>query len=117
MVAMDIKSNLEAYGPVCGLKDPPVDRLQRSIEILRSAGIPYEFRTTVIDELHDEDVFEKIGELIEGEERYFLQRFEDSGELIEEDRFHAPSEEKLMKLLEIVRKKVPKAQIRGGEIL
>lgn len=116
-VAMDIKSNLEAYGPVCGLKDPPVDRLQRSIEILRSAGIPYEFRTTVIDELHDEDVFEKIGELIEGEERYFLQRFEDSGELIEEDRFHAPSEEKLMKLLEIVRKKVPKAQIRGGEIL
>ena len=116
-VAMDVKNYLEGYDRVCGLIEPPVDKLQRSIRIIRESGTPYEFRTTVIDELHDEESFEKIGELIEGADRYFLQRFEDSGELIEENRFHATSEEKLMKLLEIVRKKVPNAQIRGGEIL
>ena len=57
-----------------------------------------------------------IGDLIAGADRYFLQRFEDSGELIVEGRYHAPSEEKLMRLLQTVREKVPNAGIRGGEI-
>lgn len=116
-VAMDIKSDIGGYDKVCGLMNPPREKLLESIRILRESGTPHEFRTTVIDELHDEAVFERIGELLEGEKKYFLQRFEDSGELIEEGRYHAPSEEKLKRLLEIVRKKVPEAQIRGGEIL
>ena len=116
-VAMDIKTSLDGYKDACGITNPPIDKLTESIAILRSSGVPFEFRTTVIDELHDEEVFSRIGDLIEGVDRYYLQRFEDSGELIEEGRYHAPSEEKLRRLLEVVRKKVPKAQIRGGEIL
>ena len=115
MVAMDIKTTPEDYGTVCGLADPPVAKLKESIGILRSCNIPFEFRTTVIDEIHDEAVMEKIGELIEGVDRYFLQQFEDSGELIEEGRFTPPSMEKMERLLEIVRQKVPNAQIRGIE--
>ena len=115
--AMDIKSTIEGYGSACGLKNPPFDQLRESISILMEGKIPFEFRTTVVDELHDEAVFEGIGELIAGAPRYFLQRFEDSGELIEEGVFHAASEEKMMRLLAQVRKKVPNAQIRGGEIL
>ena len=116
-VAMDIKSTLEGYKDVCGLMSPPADKLKESIDLLQNSGIPFEFRTTVIDEFHDEKVFAGIADLIEGTERYFLQRFEDSGELIEEGRLHPASEEKLMRLLEIARTKVPNAQIRGGEIL
>ena len=116
-VAMDIKCDLEGYGTVCGLTNPPLDKLRESIEILKSSGIPFEFRTTVMDELHNEEVMGRIADLIEGADRYFLQRFEDSGELIEEGKYHAPSEEKLMRLLEVVRRKVPNAQIRGGEII
>ena len=37
--------------------------------------------------------------------------------LIEEGVYHAASEEKMMRLLAQVRKKVPNAQLRGGEIL
>ena len=116
-VAMDIKDPLGSYGKVCGLTDPPVEKLSESIALLKGSGIPYEFRTTVIDEFHDEESMAGIADLIEGAERYFLQRFEDSGELIEEGIYHAPSEEKLMKLLKMVRQKAPSAQIRGGEIL
>lgn len=116
-VAMDVKSTMKGYGPICGLKDPPTDRLKESISILMEGKVPYEFRTTVVDEFHDEEVFEGIADLIAGAPRYFLQRFEDSGELIEEDKFHPVSEEKLERLLALVRKKVPAAQIRGGEIL
>ena len=116
-VAMDVKSTMKGYGSICGLKDPPTNRLKESISILMEGKVPYEFRTTVVDEFHDEEVFEGIADLIEGAKRYFLQRFEDSGELIEEDKFHPASEEKMERLLALVRKKVPAAQIRGGEIL
>ncbi|SCW65915.1 pyruvate formate lyase activating enzyme [Ruminococcaceae bacterium YRB3002] len=116
-VAMDIKSDLDGYAEATGVKDPPVDKIRESIDLLKNSGIPFEFRTTVIDELHNTEVMAAIADLIEGADRYFLQRFEDSGELIEEGRFHAPSEEKLMELLKVVRTKVPNASIRGGEII
>ena len=114
-VAMDIKSSMEGYGVVCGLSNPPAAKLMESISILRNSGIKHEFRTTVIEEVHDEEIMKKIGELIEGADRYFLQQFEDSGELIEEGRYTSPSMEKMEKLLAIVRDKVPNAQIRGIE--
>lgn len=116
-VAMDIKADEDNYAKVCGLKELPLSKIKESIKIIRESGTPYEFRTTVIDELHDEKVMEGIGDLIEGADKYFLQRFEDSGELIEEGKFHPTGEEKLQRLLETVRQKVPNAMIRGGEIL
>ena len=116
-VAMDIKAPIEDYGPVCGLMNPPLDKLKESIAILREGKVGYEFRTTIVDEFHDLEAMEKIGELIEGAPKYYLQRFEDSGELIEEGKFHATSEEKLKDLLVQVRKRVPNAEIRGGEII
>jgi len=112
-VAMDIKSPPEEYSEVCGLCDPPVEKLRESIAILRDGRVPYEFRTTVIDEIHNEKMMERIGELIEGAPRYFLQQFEDSGELVEEGRFTSPSMEKMENLLATVRRRVPNAQIRG----
>ena len=114
-VAMDIKSDLEGYGTAIGVPDAPTDKILQSIRILKESGVPFEFRTTVMDELHDENVFEGIGKLIEGADRYFLQMFEDSGELIEEGRFHAPSEEKMQRLLAVARKWIPNAQIRGDK--
>ena len=111
--AMDIKYDIDGYSKVCGLLNPPVDKLKESVAILKSSGIPYEFRTTVMDEVHNEEVMAKIADLIEGTDRYFLQKFEDSGELIEEGKYHTPSEEKMKSLLRVVRKKVPSAKIRG----
>lgn len=80
-VAMDIKNSPEKYSMTAGV---PVcmDKIKKSIDILISSGIDHEFRTTVVKPLHEKDDFQKIGELIRGAKRYYLQQFLDSGDLI-----------------------------------
>ena len=50
------------------------------IDVYKRQG--YEFRTTVVAPLHDEESMLGIGRLIKGAGRYFLQGFADSGALI-----------------------------------
>jgi len=73
-VAMDIKAPIERYPEiVCAKVD--TEAVLKSIEILKSSGVDFEFRTTVVkSQLLHED-FEKIGELINGSEKYYLQKF------------------------------------------
>ena len=73
-VAMDIKAPIERYPEiVCAKVD--AEAVLKSIEILKSSEVDFEFRTTVVkSQLLHED-FEKIGELINGSEKYYLQKF------------------------------------------
>lgn len=72
--AMDIKAPIEKYSQVTCTKVNAKDIL-KSIEILKNSGIDYEFRTTVVkSQLFAED-FEKIAQMIEGCEKYYLQKF------------------------------------------
>lgn len=72
-VAMDVKTSLAEYPKLGGLVKP--GNIAKSIEILKSGSIPYEFRTTFIKEMHTEDVLEDMKQLLRGAERYFLQTF------------------------------------------
>lgn len=73
-VAMDIKAPIEKYSQITCTKVNTKDVL-KSIEILKSSNIAYEFRTTVVkSQLFPED-FEQIAQMIEGCEKYYLQRF------------------------------------------
>lgn len=58
--------------------------VRSSVALLKEAGIAYEFRTTVVRELHTREDLEEICQWIEGCPAYYLQKFEDSGELIGE---------------------------------
>lgn len=111
-IAMDVKNSQEKYGITIGLPDFDISKVSRSIEILREGKINYEFRTTVIDEYHDEESFVKIGEWIDGAEAYYLQCFTDRDTVIERN-LTAPSEEKLRRYAEIVAPHVRKAELRG----
>ena len=66
MVAMDIKSSKESYAKVSGCKNIDLTSICESVEFLLSDVIPYEFRTTVVRELHDKSDFESIGKWIAG---------------------------------------------------
>ena len=59
-VAMDIKNSKEKYPETAGLNDLQIEKIEESVELLAGATIPYEFRTTVVDELHDEESFRGI---------------------------------------------------------
>ena len=112
-VAMDIKSAPETYEIAIG-KAFPVERFQRSAEIIRASGIPHEFRTTLVKGIHRPKDMEGIGKWLSGEEKYFLQGFVDSGNLIGSG-FEAFSHEEMKEFLNIIRKYVPAAKLRGQE--
>ena len=112
-VAVDIKNSPERYAQTAGLEALDLGPLRESVALLLSGAAPdYEFRTTVVDELHDADSFHGIGAWIEGAERWFLQAFTDRESVIFSG-FHAPSEARLREYLAIVRPHVRQAGIRG----
>ncbi|OYO76325.1 anaerobic ribonucleoside-triphosphate reductase activating protein, partial [Lachnotalea glycerini] len=54
-IAMDIKSSYENYYKVAGLDRLDMNKIDNSIHMIMESGIDYEFRTTLIKELHSMD--------------------------------------------------------------
>ena len=111
-VAMDIKNAPDKYGMTIGIEDYDMDEILRSVDFLLSGTISYEFRTTVVREFHKREDFAAIGRWIKGAERYYLQSFQDSGDLIRPG-LRAYTKEILVQALEIIRRNVPNAELRG----
>ncbi|MCR5322605.1 MAG: anaerobic ribonucleoside-triphosphate reductase activating protein [Lachnospiraceae bacterium] len=111
--AMDIKTSPARYALAAGLKALDMGDIFNSVEILMNSGIDYEFRTTIVDEIHHRDDLIEIGEWIAGAKAYYLQCYKDSGDLISPDGLHAPSLEKLELFRDIVIPFVPNTGIRG----
>ena len=113
-VAMDIKGPDTKYSDVCGVDmDKYMSDIRESITYLLSDAVDYEFRTTVVRELHSYDDFYSIGEWIGGAKRYFLQQFKDSGDLISNKKFTAYNKEEMEAILEIIKPYIPSAELRG----
>ena len=110
-VAMDIKNSKEKYALTAGA-DIDIEKISESVDILMSSGIEYEFRTTVVKELHSPEDIRGVGEWIAGADKYFLQSFTDSGELIA-DGYSAHTPQDMASLLEIAKQYVPSAALRG----
>ena len=115
-VAMDLKNSPQKYPLTCGFKDKPYEEFflpfKKSIEILTSGKIDYEFRTTIVPELHSVSDIEKIGQEIKGAKRWYLQSFKDSGDLIS-----GPFTEPTLEFLEQLKQKAENfavlCEIRG----
>ncbi len=110
-VAMDIKSSPAGYAAATGT-EVDVTVYDRSVQILRDSGVPYEFRTTAVGGIHTPEDFAAIGRWLGDVPRYFIQRFVDSGQLIGEG-YTAFSMDEMEQLLTIVREYIPAAQLRG----
>ncbi len=110
-VAMDIKNSLDAYAQTCGLPELPAG-VEESMDLLMRGTLPYEFRTTIVRELHTAERIEALAKRIRGCDRYFLQLFTDSGDLLA-DGLSAPSESVAKEWLSIAQKYVPNAKLRG----
>jgi pyruvate formate lyase activating enzyme len=112
-VAMDIKNTREKYAETVGLaKDYDLSSIEESKDFLMENKVDFEFRTTVAKPFHTAEDFYKIGEWLKGEEKYFLQQFKDSGDIIGSG-ISAYSEEEMKSFLEVLLPFVPNAQLRG----
>ena len=113
-VAMDVKNSPERYPETVGVKNFDLSPVSESIEILKSDSVDYEFRTTVVAELHDEKSFAEIGKWIQGAKRYYLQKFVNRESVLNQN-LHAPDDRALSRYLEQVRPYVSFAAVRGEE--
>lgn len=106
-VAMDIKNSPEKYAMTVGMCDGNsefcMDKVEQSVELLKKSGIDYEFRTTVVKELHTGEDLVKIAEWIKGCPRYFLQQYQDNENVIKRG-FHGYSKDEMERIAENVRK-------------
>lgn len=73
-VAMDIKTSFDKY-PLTVKKPIKTQELLRSIELLMSSDLEYEFRTTVVPGYVEKSDVLKIARQIEGARLYVLQQF------------------------------------------
>ena len=111
-IAVDIKNSPNKYAETVGRMGYTAERIEETIRLLASGNIPYEFRTTVVKELHDENDIAEIGRWISGCDRWYLQSFVDSGDLICSD-MHGVDADMMKQYIEIARKYVSSACLRG----
>ena len=88
-----------------------------SIKLLMQGDVEYEFRTTVVEGLHEVSDIGNAASMIAGAKRYFLQNFVATDDLLSPGSALAGvGKEKLQAMLEAARRYVPAAALRGTEI-
>ena len=88
-VAMDIKNAPEYYADTIRVDAIDLSLIKESVSFLLSDKVDYEFRTTVVKGIHTEKGILKAAQWINGAEKYYLQTFVDSGDLICGDNLSA----------------------------
>ena len=119
-VAMDIKNSREAYAHTAGVPGLAMEKIEESMAFLLEGTVDYEFRTTVVQELHDEktvrDMAAWVQSLVPGKKakRFFLQSYVDR-ESVLCPGFHAAVQENMEVFLNLLKPCADFAQIRGRE--
>lgn len=111
-VAMDVKNSKQKYARTVGLESFDTTNVERSVELIMKKAPDYEFRTTVVRELHNVDDLLQICEWIAGAKNYFLQKYVDSGDILSYG-FSTYSDGEMLNILSIVREKMPVTILRG----
>ena len=110
---MDIKNTLEKYPLTIGC-NTDISKVTESINILINSDIEYEFRTTVVKDYHEIADFHKIGEMIKGAQRYFIQsyKYQDS---VRVKTLSAMTKEELQACLSTIKEYVEESSLREIE--
>ena len=111
---MDIKAGLSNYAKVSGIPNLDTSKIKESISIIENSGIDYEFRTTVVKELHNRQDFLEISEMLSSSSSYFIQSFKDSGNILTPGLSSCDTDT-LNQYLAIVKNKLPFSSLRGIE--
>lgn len=72
-VAMDVKCGLDAYQQLTSFNN--VERIVRSVSLIKELASDYEFRTTVIESFHDDIQMKEVASLVQGARRFVLKPF------------------------------------------
>lgn len=113
-IAMDIKNCREKYATTIGVKNFNIEPLEESISYIQESGIDYEFRTTIVKELHTCEDMKAIGSWLHGSTNYYLQSYKDSGDILTPG-LHPHNKDTLHTFQSIVQPYFKMVAIRGIE--
>jgi len=80
-IAMDIKSSPEKYAKAIGVNFP-YEKIQQSIDLIKSSHLPHRFRTTVVEPMCGFSDVCRIAALLEDTPNYRLQAFRSSPKMV-----------------------------------
>jgi len=111
-VAMDIKNSFSNYGQTSGVINIDLEKVKESIAILKNSNIDYEFRTTVVKELHSFEDLKFICEYLGNNVKYYLQNYRDC-ETVLVSGYHGFEKEELLEFKNKLNKDYPNVMVRG----
>lgn len=117
-VAMDIKNCPARYGETIGIPGFSLEKIEKSIRMLMTGNTDYEFRTTVVEEFHNEEAIQKIGPWLQQlvpekkVKHYFLQPFADRDSVLQTG-LHTPNPKALQRFSQLLAPFAENVCIRG----
>ena len=110
-VAMDIKAAPDNYDTATGAVTD-MDKVRRSVELLKTSGVAHEFRTTTVKGIHTAADFEAIAQWLQGEENYYIQQYKIADDMIGAP-FESFTKEELDAFAAIMKQTVKNVGVRG----
>ena len=110
-IAMDVKASFDTYPEITNSK-VNIDKIKESIEYIKSCGVDYEFRTTLVKEYHDLEDIKKMAEDIGPAKRMRLQLFVDNDNCIQGGLHEVPLEE-AEEFVKILKSHIDDVALRG----
>lgn len=111
-IATDIKTSLDKYEKAISAKID-LEKIKKSVEIIKNSKIDYEFRTTVVPGLIEKSDIEKIGEWLKGAKKIALQQFRNQKVLNKEFETLQPyPDETLKEFKKILEKYIARVELR-----
>lgn len=117
-IAMDVKNSPSRYCETVGLQSFDLTPIEESLRILLTGNSPYELRTTLVAQLHDDTSIAEMGtwlaSLVPGTlpKKLFLQKFVDRDTVIFSG-LCAPEENAVSRFADILAPYVEKIALRG----
>lgn len=115
-VAMDVKTALARYGELWpGAPADAAERVARSMDVIRSMGVPYEFRITCAPGIFGPADAEAVAPYFRPDDQVILQAYRSARVLDPAwaERVGPVTEARLKDLADIIRRVAPKTRVRG----
>ncbi|MFW6281488.1 MAG: anaerobic ribonucleoside-triphosphate reductase activating protein [bacterium] len=116
-IAMDVKFPLEKYSAIIKENynnNEIIRSIKNSIKIIQNSKVDYEFRTTLLPQMHNLKDINNIALLLNGSKKYFLQNFKPKNTLNKKFmKLNGFTQEKLDDFKNIFKKYISEVHIRN----
>jgi len=115
-IAMDIKApigaKVQSYDEATGVSTD-IEKIKKSVELIKNSGIDYEFRTTIVPGLVEKEDIEQIGIWLRGTKKFALQQFQNKKVLDKRfEQIQPYPDETLKQFQKILEKYIEKVELR-----